>query len=105
MAMGPPIILSYLARLFSPENLPNIALVVTGIVASIIALCALRFIRDQTISGRDAARAALLNAQAVIKSERPWLMVRIIKCEPEHSCRRIPISSKFSMPVERQPNS
>src|ERR1017187_6166475 len=39
---------SYLSRLFSPENLPNIALFVAGVVGIIVAICTLRTLREQT---------------------------------------------------------
>jgi hypothetical protein len=68
---------SYFSRLFSPENLPNIALVVVGIGGIITAICTLRLIKTQTIDTGIAANAALLNAQAVINTERPWLVVSV----------------------------
>jgi hypothetical protein len=78
-ASNPP---SYLCRLFSPENLPNIALV---IVAAITALYvarqaretakATKAMRDSLPLQKNAADAALLNAKAVINAERPWILV------------------------------
>jgi hypothetical protein len=79
----------YLTRLFSPENLPNIALVIVGIVGTIVALRSLLAIEQQvTIMGehrtsfeqlamaaRDNARAAALNAEAVKNAERAWIVV------------------------------
>jgi hypothetical protein len=66
---------TYLSRLFAPENLPNIALVVVGIAGIITAVCTLKIIRTQTFATVKAAEAALLNAQAVIKAERPWMII------------------------------
>jgi len=39
---------SYLARLFAPENLPNIALFFVGVSGIIVALCTLKIIQRQT---------------------------------------------------------
>src|SRR5258708_26929377 len=68
---------SYLSRLLSPENVPNIGLFFVGIIGSGIALSTLFKIERQTKAGEDAAKAALLSAQAVINAERPWLLVMI----------------------------
>jgi hypothetical protein len=81
----------YFARLFSPENLPNIALVVIGVVASIIALCTLRPIRNQ-------ARAALLSAQAVLDAERPWFVASIERTRPQFDFWRVRITNKGRTP-------
>lgn len=61
---------NYLKRLFSTENLPTIALVLVGFLT-------LRVVWVQTIETRKAADAALLNAKAIIASERPWLVTTI----------------------------
>jgi hypothetical protein len=66
----------YLMRLFSPENLPNIALVIVGIAGIIVAICTLKDIQKQTTNTETAANAARLNAQSVVNAERPWLVVR-----------------------------
>jgi hypothetical protein len=82
---------NYFSRLFSAENLPNIALVIVGIGAILVASKTLRDISEQTRllgqyveatkegvqATRKSAEAALLNAQAVITAERPWVMVNI----------------------------
>lgn len=68
---------SYLSRLFSPENLPNIGLVIAGIVGIFIALRTLKTIERQTKATEDAAEAALLSAKALLDAERPWLSVTV----------------------------
>jgi hypothetical protein len=67
----------YLCRLFSPENLPNIGLLVAGIVGIFIALRTLKTIDRQTKATEDAAEAALLSAKALLDAERPWLSVTV----------------------------
>ena len=69
--------LGYWRVAFGPEYFSTWALVVIGGIAGGLAFCTLRRIGDQAVSGRDAANAALLNAEAVIKSERPWLLVNV----------------------------
>lgn len=54
----------------------NWALVVVGAGGVCIGLRTLRYIAIQTKAASAAANAALLNAQAVIKSERPWIIGR-----------------------------
>ena len=56
---------SYLARLVSPENLPNVGLFVVGVVGIIIAICTLRKIRNQ---------AELMERQATIMDRQANLM-------------------------------
>jgi len=72
---------SYLCRLFSPENLPNIGLFIVGVIGTIVAVCTLRDIQKQTQNTRTIADAALLNAQAIINSERPWVLVTAVRSE------------------------
>jgi hypothetical protein len=55
--------------------LANYLLVLAGIGGIVVAALTLRKIERQTKAGEDAANAALLNAQALINAERPWLMV------------------------------
>jgi hypothetical protein len=55
----------------------NWALVVIGAAGVLAALITLRKIERQTKAGEDAAKAAFLNAQAVINAQRPWLLVVI----------------------------
>jgi hypothetical protein len=82
MAMAEPPPQKYLTRLISPENLPSIGLLFAGIVGIVVAVRTLKAIEQQAKDGtvaataaKDGAKAALLNAQAVITAERPWLMV------------------------------
>jgi len=68
---------SYISRLLSPENLPNIALVVVGILGIITAVCTLIIIKKQTEAAVKAANAALMSAQVVINAERAWIVVEM----------------------------
>ena len=79
-AGSPP---SYLSRLFSPENLPSIGLFLAGIPGIFVALRTLkvlsrqaRSMRRQTKPIRKSAEAALLSAQAIMGSERAWILVK-----------------------------
>jgi hypothetical protein len=67
----------YLARLFSPENIPNIALVIVGVVGIIVAIRTLDDLKTQTAIASKAADAALRNAQAVINAELAWIVVEL----------------------------
>ncbi|MGC1291453.1 MAG: hypothetical protein WA855_09245 [Candidatus Acidiferrales bacterium] len=83
----------YFCRLFSAANLPAVLLVFLGIGGIWAALKTLNVIKRQTRSIhhqavqvrkqtpilRDSARAALLNAQAVINNERPWVMLEVVQ--------------------------
>jgi hypothetical protein len=64
----------YLCRLIGPTNLPNIYLVFVGFGGILAAVWTLKAIRGQTEVAQVAADAAVLNAQAIIKSERPWML-------------------------------
>ena len=66
---------SYFRRLVAPENAPNIALVLVGLFGIMVALFTLRKIQQQTKAAEDAAKAALLNAKALISAERPWIVL------------------------------
>ncbi|HXN26070.1 MAG TPA: hypothetical protein VN902_03050 [Candidatus Acidoferrales bacterium] len=66
---------AYLNRLFSPENLPNIALYCVGSFGIIVGIFTLFVLIEQTKATKRAAVAALLNAQAVLNSERPWILI------------------------------
>jgi hypothetical protein len=89
---------SYLSRLFSPENLPNICLAIVGIVGIVIGVCTLFFIQRQAVEMRqqrilmrrtlytirrqtrateDAAKAALLQANHIVATERAWIFQKI----------------------------
>jgi hypothetical protein len=50
----------------------------------IIGVPTLIFVGWQAKETRKAAEATLLNAQALINSERPWLMVRVVRKDREH---------------------
>ena len=54
---------SYLSRLFSPENLPNIGLFFAGIIGIIIAICTLK---EMQRAGEQASKQLGL-------TERPWI--------------------------------
>jgi len=71
---------SYLHRLFSPENLPNIGLLIAGLIGIIVAVRTLRAIKvqadimeRQTKVGEDAAKAAKDSAESIKRSERAWI--------------------------------
>lgn len=89
---------SYFHELLLPQNIPNLALVLVGIAGIITALLTLKVLSRQALSMRrqtthlrrsviearrgvraakNSADAALLNAQAVINAERPWIIVEI----------------------------
>ncbi|MGA8871803.1 MAG: hypothetical protein WB460_11735 [Candidatus Acidiferrales bacterium] len=84
---------SYLSRLISPENLPNIGLFAVGTVGIFVALCTLRAIKrqgltmikqtrvlqQQTRAAEESARAALLNAQIMINTERALIEVALVE--------------------------
>ncbi len=63
---------------------PTLALVVVGLVGTVIAVCTLLDIRRQTknaentaLAAQKSAEAALLNAQALINAERAWIVVTV----------------------------
>jgi hypothetical protein len=62
---------SYLSRLFSPENLPNIGLLLAGIVGIVVA------IRTLTILGRQTT-AIEKQGDALISSERAWVIAELV---------------------------
>jgi hypothetical protein len=64
---------SYLRRLFSPENIPNIGLFIVGIIGTIVAVYTLRDIQKQTKNTGTIAGAAKENADAIMISERAWI--------------------------------
>jgi Co/Zn/Cd efflux system component len=58
---------SYLSRLFSPENLPNIGLLLAGIIGIVVAIRTLKILGRQTT-------AIEKQGDALIDSERAWVM-------------------------------
>ena len=66
---------SYLCGLIAPANLPTIYLVLIGISGIVVAIGTLEILEKQTDATNNAANAALLNAQAVINSERAWMLL------------------------------
>jgi hypothetical protein len=92
---------SYLSRLFSPENLPNLGLLVAGVIGIIVALCTLGVLRDQTIATQQSVamfvskERAKLIAEPLI-SERnflegtesfPWysILILVVHYGPTHA--------------------
>jgi hypothetical protein len=59
----------------------TLALVIIGVFAARAAFRTLDTIKEQTEAAKDSAETARLNAQAVIDSERPWLVVTVEKNE------------------------
>jgi hypothetical protein len=66
-------------KAFSPESWPSWAVVIAGLGAILVGLRTLRIIERQTKATEVAANAALLNAQAVINSDRPWVVIFAVK--------------------------
>jgi hypothetical protein len=60
----------YFKRLFSPENTPNIALVLVGIAGIVAALFTLKKIERQI-------KVAESDTQAMIRAERAWIVVSV----------------------------
>jgi hypothetical protein len=104
--MNPP---NYLHELFSANNLPSLLLFFAGLGAIAVGVYTLRDIRTQTrllgeyvAATKDgveathkSADAALLNAQAVINAERPWVMIQIQEAAVEQG--RVGIYEKKSL--------
>jgi hypothetical protein len=77
-------------------------LTIVGIVGTIVALSTLGAIKKQAeimgehrtsleqlaTAASDNAKAALLNAEALINAERPWIMVQIKKHAPENNASK-----------------
>jgi len=68
---------TFLCRVLAPANLPNVFLVLVGIAGIIVAIGTLEILGRQTDIFEKSADAALLNAQAVMNSERAWLVVEL----------------------------
>ncbi len=60
---------------FWPPEWANWALVIVGIWAARIAIGTLEQIREETKHSGELTKTALLHAQAVINTERPWMLV------------------------------
>jgi hypothetical protein len=69
-AQKPP---SYLSRLFSPENLPNITLVIVAAVTAVFILGQAREMKAATEEMRKSTKAAMSSVNALVSAERPWL--------------------------------
>lgn len=65
----------YFCRLFSPANLPSMFLVFIGICGIYAAIKTLRAIEKQTDATVIAANAAKDSADALINSERAWILL------------------------------
>jgi hypothetical protein len=83
---------SYLGTLISANNLPSLLLVAVGVGAIVFAWKTV----DAT---RDAAKAALLNAQAVINSERAWMIPKIVQ-PANHGPIMSPSSTRNDPPIK-----
>lgn len=59
----------------SSPNAPAWVLVIVGVEGIVVAIGTLKIIERQTKATETAATAALLNAQAAIIGQRPWLLV------------------------------
>jgi hypothetical protein len=68
---------NYFKLLFSPANLPNIALALVAIIGIIVAICTLKTIGQQTKATEIAARAtkesADVSRESLVLLNRPWL--------------------------------
>jgi hypothetical protein len=64
----------YWRELIAPQTITNVLLVCAAIWAGCIGLKTLKTMTVQTRATRDAAAAAMKNADAIIASERAWLM-------------------------------
>jgi len=69
---------TYFSRLFSPENLPSIGLLLATVVGIAVAIRTLRTLVRQTEATEVAAKAAMLNAQALVSSERARVIVELV---------------------------
>jgi hypothetical protein len=76
----------YLCRLLAPENLPNLLLVIVGVITfisirkqAVETAKATKAMQDSLPLQKASADAALANAKAVVNSERPWIFIEIEK--------------------------
>lgn len=63
---------------FAPSTLSNWALVIVGIGAIIAALRTLRTLSEQTLATKESADAAKLSAEALVNSERAWVIAELV---------------------------
>ena len=70
---------NYLKRAFGPEYVAAWVLVIVAGFGLWATFRTLGILREQTSAAKGAADAALLNAQAVIKSERAWIEAELVK--------------------------
>lgn len=65
----------YFRSLISANNLPNIGLFFVGIGGIVTAVCTLRKIERQTAATEISAKATLANTQAVMNTERGFVLI------------------------------
>ena len=122
--------LSYLCRALAPENFANNLLVLVGAVGIVVAIKSLGRIDAQIVEmrrqlgamqeqitemskqttvleksveiGQKSADAALLNAKAVINSERPWMMIEVSRPDntPEFGTLTFTAQNRGRTPAE-----
>ena len=90
---------SYLLRLSDPANVISIGTLIAIIVGTVVAGRTLKDIKKQTKNSETAANAALLNAQAVINSERPWIVITVIPDPEQKGLFRFRATNKGRTPA------
>ena len=90
----------YLSRLFSPENLPSIGLFLAGVAGIFVALSTLKVLSRQARSMRRQTRVLRLNAQALINSERPWVVVTVHRYKDEAKQFRFDATNQGRTPAK-----
>jgi hypothetical protein len=65
----------YFSRLFSPENLPNIGLLIAGVIGIIVAVYTLKAINGQLEEMRSGGKVTTQQVQHLINAERAWIQV------------------------------
>jgi hypothetical protein len=98
---------SYLSRLLTPENLPNVGLFFVGFGGILVAVRTLRKIdeqiaatRDATVAAQTSANAANESVKAVINSERAWVMLDSVTPHDEHIANLI-LQGNYPVPKLR----
>lgn len=81
-------------KAFAPETWANWALFLAAIIAGYIALRTLFAIHAEALEIKKVADAANKNAQALINTERPWVMIQIKEEDVSHD--RVGMFSKRS---------